>query len=62
MTRRIQLPLGTTTTETRCGNCLGRVRLLEACGRFGEMLTFEADGWVRAAKCRAAEVKEVGDA
>lgn len=66
MTRHIRLPLGTTTTETHCGDC--RLRNGVVCWAYDRWLTkppwsgwFDG-GWLRVAECRAAEVKEDDDA
>ena len=67
MTRRITLPLGSTTNETHCGDC--RLRNGTACWAYDRWLPRQPwsgwldGGWLRLADCRAAEVKdeEVGD-
>ena len=65
MTRRIQLPLGSTTTETHCVDCpmLGNA-MEHMCDAFGVYVGSRTEEPRRIEACRAAEVKdeEVGDA
>lgn len=61
MTRRIVLELGETTTETHCGDCQIAVRTPGICTRFNLYLDATVNP-KRVDSCRAAEVKEVGDA
>lgn len=62
MTRcRIVLELGENTTETHCGDCQIAVRTPGICTRFNLYLDATVNP-KRVDLCRAAEVKEVGDA
>lgn len=65
MTRHIRLPLGSTTTETHCGDCpaLGvdssgpMASGYPLCRRYSDVLDFSRAA-LRLNKCRAAEVKD----
>lgn len=58
MTRRITLPLGSTTTETHCGDCHVNARTPGICTRFNMYLDATVNPR-RLDACRAAEVKEL---
>lgn len=60
MTRRIQLPLGTMTTETHCVDCPQQTAP-GYCDVFGNTDADDVDD-LRHRLCRAAEVKEKDDA
>lgn len=57
MTRHIRLPLGSTTTETHCGDCTTNARTPGICTRFNLYLDATVNPR-RLDSCRAAEVKD----